>query len=376
MYGIHYSRPCRARKGAVMNNAFSLEAALNHVSQPVLAGQGGSVIFANATASSLFRTELKGLPLSELFPPEALVSSSESYIFSCEVHDLSVTVNVLRSGDTSLYYISPHDSLKGASINNIALSHLRSCTSGLKLSADRCFASVEDGKLPEEEFISMLYHYYYRITRAITQLDNVDKIFHRQMVYSPRLTDLTNLVGELIDTVEVLFRPDSNVDLSFTCQIPNIYSNVDPELFELMLCCLISNSIKHRETKTRIRVELSLMGQRPVLSFEDPGAAVPSEKLRELFSLQNSELPVLPTDEIDMGLFIANSIVLLHGGVIMAESGNNTGMNIRVMLPENAPNTGSLHSPGVEYRCSGISNVLSHLADVLPTECYGPKYED
>lgn len=359
-----------------MNNAFSLEDALLHVPQAIVAGRGDEVSFVNRAAAELFGPDTPGTPLIRLFPEVILQNPAEFFVASARLQDRNAVITVRRSGEHSLFYIDCQaDSDDSLVFTRSMLSHLRNCATGLKLSADRCFAHLEEGTPPGGKSVSIFYHYYYRLARAITQLDSADKLKRGEMSFSPRLTDVGKLLSELMDTVESLFR-DRKISFKFNCGPGRIIAGIDPDLFELAIFNLLANSLKSENDSTVIELSVRQSSGGILISLNDRGKGISAEELGKAFSPPEGGGAMEPEEGTGLGLYIAHSIIRLHGGVLLVEGSSGEGVNVRIHLPAPDENFHSLNLPEAEYRVSGMSPVLTGLADVLPTDCFGPKYED
>lgn len=256
------------------------------------------------------------------------------------------------------------------------MSYLRSCATGIKMSADRCFSMMDGSDSPSEKHISILYHYYYCLIRLVKQVDNAEKVRTGQFSLQTVSTNLSKLCFELIDTVSKLSR-DKNISVSFVCADNNIEAVVDPENIELMLLNLFSNSLKYTPAGGSITLTLSKTQENIVISLDDTGKGIPEDKLARLFSTESDEFDMsTPDPGLGLGLFISGSIVRLHNGVMLIESRDGGGTHIRIKLPAEAAPTLRFNTPVSSYRSAGVFPVLTELSDVLKSDCYGPKYED
>jgi len=356
-----------------MKNNFSVEDALLSVPQAVIAGRGGKVLFTNEAARALFGCELKGAGLSEVFPEEILQSPSEYFTASAKLRGIDAKVTVRRTEKTTLFYI---DSIvrkdRPITINRSGLSHLRNCVSGIKMAIDSCSENIEKFFPDGDRGVASLYQYTYRITRAVTQLDTADKLFRGEMLFSPKLVDLAAITSDIVDTLQSLFK-SKGIKFEFTCEPDKITTEADPELFEVMLLNLVSNSLSGNNKLVEISLSQSAGGI--ILSIRDCGTGIPEGKKPEMFKIPGDTGALMPEEGMGLGLFIANEIVLLHKGVLLIETREDKGVNIKISMPV-TKGEGVHDSSELQYNYRGISSILIGLADVLPNDCFGPKFED
>lgn len=359
-----------------MLEAFSLEEALHPVKQAVVATDGSVILFANRSALSAFGQEIKGRPAEEFFTQEILKNSSDFFAASTTVNGRGAKLTVSRRQGISLIYVD----FEPVAANNIAFtrrmfSNLRNCATGIKLAADHCFGRIESGQEPTDRAVSILYHYYYRLARTIIQLDSADKLDRGEIVFTPVATDIGSFCASLIDTVSSLCH-DSGVKLRYNFPAELVLSNVDVDLFELTMYNLLSNSLKNAGVGTVIELSVKSSQNKTVISLDDNGVGIPDKKLGDIFSIPTDSDSTSPDDEIGLGLYIAHSVVRLHDGTMLVESREGSGVHIRILLPSAEDSGTSLNASEEEYLAAGMSPALTGLADVLPSGCYGTKFED
>jgi len=356
-----------------MKNNFSVEDALRSVPQAVIAGRGGKVLFTNEAARTLFGCELKGAELSEVFPEEIIQNPSENFDASAKLRGIDARVSVRRTEKTTLFYIDSdirRDS--PITISRSGLSHLRSCVSGLKMAIDKSSKNIEKLVSDGGRGLELIYQNTYRIIRAITQLDMADKLSRNEMVFSPKFVDVAAITSDIVDTLQTLFRP-VDVKFEFTCKPNKIKTEADPELFEAMLLNIISNSLAG--DNKLVEIDLSKVAGRIFLSIRDRGRGIPAEKRPDMFKIPGNKGALIPEEGMGLGLFIAREIALLHKGVLLVETREDEGVNIKISMPIIKGDV--LHDSSVlKYNYRGISSILIGLADVLPRDCFGPKFED
>ncbi|VXC84329.1 Hybrid sensor histidine kinase/response regulator [Burkholderia sp. 8Y] len=99
---------------------------------------------------------------------------------------------------------------------------------------------------------------------------------------------------------------------------------------------LLNNAIKHTEPGGKILPSLVVVGDTVKISIADTGAGIPPDRLAQIFEpFVQVENPVMRDRRgLGLGLAIARSIVLMHGGAITAHSGGlGAGATFTVELP-------------------------------------------
>lgn len=360
-----------------MSDFISLARVFSPLRQAVICTDGLNIIFANPSAEAVFGTEIIGADARCIIPPEILDNNSESFVCGTRILEHEVGVSVVREDNATFLFIDFISAERHAlQFTRSIISNLRNNAMGIKMAADRCFSILDEGKAAPERHISILYHYYYRLLRTLTQVDSADLLGRGELVFSPAAADLVKLCAELSDTVSPLVG-ESGIKISFTSDESEQITVVDSERIEQLLINLLSNSLQNCSEGCSISISLRNVGSRIVLAVDDDGVGMSQTALSQAFSLPESETELsLHSTGNGLGLYIAYGIAQLHKGVLLIESRPGEGTHVRVMLPKDVPPAPKFSTPEVPYRHSGVSTVLTGLSDVLSSSCFGLKFED
>lgn len=359
-------------------NIAALKNYLDPVRQAIIGTDGNTLVYANPAAKAVLGDKIVGKPAAGLIPVEILETDAESIACSALIAGKAAAISAVRDGSLRLLYIDfdENNNADKILVSPHMTSFLRSYANGIKMSADLCFTSLNEGQLPSNKYISVLYHYYYCLIRMIMQVDSAQKLELGEFSIETVPTDLVKLCYELTDTVSSLSQ-SYGIDISFICEEESLVAVVDPSNIELMLLNLFSNSIKHTPAKGRITLNLSKNQGSILISLDDTGDGIPQDKLSRLFSTASDEFDMAkPTPGLGLGLYISGSIVRLHNGIMFIESREGEGTHVRIKLPASEIPSTKFNTPVKPYRSVGISPALTELADILKSDCYGPKYED
>lgn len=360
-----------------MKPLFSYEDVFDPINQPIVGSKGSEIVFANAAAKSLFGNNICSQQPEKLFPPEVLASASDCFAVSAKLLGRNAQIFVKKTDKLTIYYITPEEQPRERLVlTRSMLSYLRNCTTGIKLSADRYFCKQEENQSQDRRAVSILYHYYYRLARTIIQMDSADKLGRKEMAFSPVITDMAALCSVLTGTLSNL-SGYGNVTVNFSSEEERIFALVDPALIELMLLNLFSNSIKYSEQNCVINLSLKKNQDKVIISLDDNGTGLSRQTLADIFQPPDNRAEALQPDEtIGLGLYISHSIVQLHNGTMLIESREGEGAHIRILLQTGVDETTVFNEPELPYHSSSIKLSLMGLADILPSDCYGPKFED
>ena len=345
--------------------------------QAVLGTDAEQIVFANPRAKSELGFDPTGRKAAGFLPREILECDAESFVCAAAIVGRQAGIAVSRFEELKVLFIDfPLEEKPAMYLTRGIMTDLRSIMTGLKLSVDRCCQSLGDGCPPDEKYTAILYHYYYCLLRTLEQVDSADLLERGELPFSPVETDLVRLCAELTDSVVVLCA-GLGVEVSFETRESELIAAVDPLRIEQLLLNLFANSLQHTKPGGHVTLSLSRRDERIVLSLDDDGEGFPQEKLPGIFRLPDDvREPGKVESGLGLGLCIAFGIAQLHGGVLLIESREGEGAHVRVMLPADRAASPKFKSPQTDYRVEGPGQILTGLAGVLPTDSFGPKFED
>lgn len=360
-----------------MHPAAELARLFSSVHQAVIGTDGTDIVFANSAAKDAAGHELTGSAACDYIPPEILGSSADAFVCATSFMGHKASISVIKHEGLKILFIDFFTNERPALlVTRHIMSNLRNCTMGLKLAADRCFSLLDAGDLPSDKYTSALYHYYYSLVRTLTQIDSADLLGRGELLFSPVPTDLVKLCSELYDTTSLLCT-GTGINLKFITEEEELIAVVDPTRIEQLLLNLFSNSLQHTDVGNTITLSLQRSGNNIVLSMDDDGEGIPQDTLSNIFCLPtDTDRHALDYSGNGLGLYVSFGIAQLHNGVLLIESREGEGTRVRVMLPADENPSPKFNCPETAYRHSGVSSILTQLADVLPSSCFGIKYED
>lgn len=207
-----------------------------------------------------------------------------------------------------------------------------------------------------------------------------------------RLTKQAELTQELNDKV---FPREEGFDLALVCQgmadeatwladlagvrfsyasnVKNLAFQGSKSLLTQMLLALVSNAVRAAGKEGEVEMRLHAEAGRCVISLRDSGVGIPEDRMATLFSGEAPEAVPRPGEGAGLGLYNAQRIATLHGGLLVAQSGQDGGTTLVVSLPINAPASVPVrNNPGYD-NLGGYSPVLIELSDILPWQAFVPK---
>jgi two-component system sensor histidine kinase BaeS len=163
--------------------------------------------------------------------------------------------------------------------------------------------------------------------RTLSQAESGELSLNREPVNPGQLLErMLQSYGPLAEKEGVKLR------VSAASDVPEL--NADPDRLAQVLGNLISNSLRYTPAKGEIVLGARQEDDSVILSVTDNGRGIPAEALPRIFDrFYRADSARTRSDESGLGLAIARSIVLAHGGSISAESAPGAGTTMKITLP-------------------------------------------
>ena len=100
---------------------------------------------------------------------------------------------------------------------------------------------------------------------------------------------------------------------------------------------VISNAVQHGSEKTPINVVIRGSADDVVLAVQNRGPVIPASELDRIFDPMyriEGDRPVAPRENLGLGLYITERIVVAHGGTIGVASSDEQGTTFTIRLPK------------------------------------------
>ena len=344
-----------------------LEARFGSFPEPTLYLSGGRVLYANEPGEQLCRRE----DLS----PELLLALAEHPGGAMEIAlggDLfRVTVSPFDDGD--LLVLRPLDApVEETHPFSNAVYRMRDCLSGLFNVQERLWSRLQqEDYLQEMSSLNRLTYQLLRLTRQAELTQELDdRSFPREEGFDLAMVcqGMADETAMLADLAGVRFTYSSNVD--------HLPFQASKSLLTQMILALVSNAVRAAGREGSVEMKLRYEGSRVVISLKDSGTGFPEDRMSTLFSGRAPEDIPRPGEGAGLGLYNARRIALLHGGTMVAQSGQDGGAALVVSLPVVTPDSvPARNHPGYD-NLGGFSPVRIELSDVLPWQAYVPGAEE
>lgn len=328
--------------------------------EPVLFIYGGQVAYTNESAAALLDTkpELGELACALAEHPAAGcdLSVGDSLYFATVSEMDGGELVVLRPQETPEEG-RPHPFSAAVKRMRESLTLLASVQQKLRRDLP------EDSHLQDMATQSKLLYQMLRLVRhtELTEALN-DQEFPMEEGF-----DLGKVCEEM--AAEVTLLADlAGVTFTYSTNAHSLPYKASKSLLTQMLLAVISNGVRAAGRSGTVEMKLHAWEDRCVISVKDTGTGIPPERMAQLFSGEvDEDSDIIGTG---IGLYNARRIAMLHGGVLIIESGLEGGCSAVISLPSRVPpSVPERNNPGYDHP-GGYSPVLIELSDVLPWQAF------
>lgn len=282
-----------------------------------------------------------------------------------------VTVSPMEAGDLVILRPLP-EPVEGKHPFSNSVYRLRECLSNLSAVQWRMNRLLSGKNLTEEFQRDMAdqSRLIYQMLRLVRQAELTQELDQKTFPMEEGF-DLAQVCEGMAEEAQWLAEL-AGVRFTYSANVTNLPFKASKSLLTQMLLALVSNSIRAAGREGAAEMKLHAEGGRCVISLRDSGAGIPEDRLAGLFSGEATEEIPRPGEGAGLGLYNARRIALLHGGTLIAQSGQEGGSCFVVSLPIVTPPSVPLrNNPGYD-NLGGYSPVRIELSDVLPWQAFVP----
>lgn len=212
---------------------------------------------------------------------------------------------------------------------------LRTPASGVKQYVGMLLQGFVGELSPQQEAIAKkAFAANERQLETINQLLHVAKADADQLVLQKEQVDLVDLAHQVMDSMKDSVDDHESEIIVKTPKKPIVVS-ADERYLRMVLENMISNALKYSENGKPIRITIASRHNAAMLSVRDYGVGVSEEDLAKLFK-KFSRIPNPLSKSVGgsgLGLFLAEQIMLAHGGDIEVDSKLGRGSIFTLTLP-------------------------------------------
>jgi len=216
----------------------------------------------------------------------------------------------------------------------VASHELRTPLASLRLSAQGLLRAAELNRAVSAEILDRSLRRVLGNTARLEQLTaellDATRIEQGRLHLNPIEVALDAIVRQAVDHIEgELAAAGSQV--SITCAAP-VVGQWDPSRLEQVVTNLVTNAAKFGAGKP-IEIRIEQLGADAQLAVTDHGIGIDPALRPYVFDRFERAVPSSRYGGLGLGLYIARSIVVAHGGTITVESEPGAGSTFTVTLP-------------------------------------------
>ena len=145
--------------------------------------------------------------------------------------------------------------------------------------------------------------------------------------------DMMKLVRHAVDEIEAAY-PDREFVIESSGDASGAW---DASRISQALTNLLANAVQHGDSDRPVRVVMHGELNDLTITVHNEGTPIPAAELHSIFNpfrrLYPGDAPPRATDNLGLGLYIADRIVMAHGGHILVKSSARAGTSFTIRLP-------------------------------------------
>lgn len=147
-------------------------------------------------------------------------------------------------------------------------------------------------------------------------------------------TQKLEITGYLSNIIQK-WRSNNKREFIFTTNEEKIFAYVNPSKLERVIDNLISNGLKFSEENTPIRVKISQLKNKAIITVSDFGIGIPTQLQEYIFNQfsKAGRQGLQGEKSIGLGLHISKKIIEQHQGELLMDSKENKGTTFTIQLP-------------------------------------------
>jgi signal transduction histidine kinase len=313
---FHYNKTLRD----ILPDASWGEAAIKHVFET------GEVLIREISGATLSQPDLYRYWLSGFYPIRIQEYVEYVGLYVVEITDKIHTEEKLRKA------LKMRDEFL-----SVASHELKTPITSLLLQSQMLEKNFKKGLVPDLEkikkYINLAIRQCQHLNRLIEDMLEISSIRSGRLSIQRKKVDLIHVVKEAINKLSSLFI-EKNISIPSVNGPSSVEGSWDADRLEQVIHNLLANALKYGREKP-IHVAVYPRGQSAVVEVSDEGVGIPEDRKSAIFEKFERAIDVSEVSGLGLGLFIANQIVLAHGGRLWVESVVGEGSTFFVELPVN-----------------------------------------
>ena len=196
-----------------------------------------------------------------------------------------------------------------------------------------------DGTIPPDRqphYMRIVSNEVKRLSRLVTSMLSLSRIDRGELKVSPQKFDLFSMLITILASYEqkIVAR---KLHITGLEDFKSITVNADPDLMYQVIYNLIENALKFTNEGGTIHFGVEETRYDISVSITNTGPGIPPEDIRYIFDrfYKTDKSRSMDKKGMGLGLFIAKTIMRLHGGDIYVESRVNEFTTFTIRLPRN-----------------------------------------
>ena len=219
---------------------------------------------------------------------------------------------------------------------------------------------ILDGTIPPERqshYLKIVSNEVKRLSRLVTSMLSLSRIDNGELKINRKNFEMFSMIVTILSTFEQQIE-EKHFEIRGLENFKSVEVNADPDLMYQVIYNLIENAVKFTNEGGYILFSLEETRYDLSVSIENSGAGIPPEDIRYVFDrfYKTDKSRSIDKKGMGLGLFIAKSIMRLHGGDIYVESAVNEYCRFTFRLPKK--NTGN-HKESTQQKEKYIETTLS-----------------
>jgi len=173
-----------------------------------------------------------------------------------------------------------------------------------------------------------------RLTKLINNIIDVSKLEAGNYQLKLRNHNIIDVIDDIVESV-LEYTKISDLKIIFDTEVEDMIIAIDIYDFKRIILNLISNAIKFSNAKGTIVIKLIDKIQIVEITVQDNGCGIQKENIPIIFNKFtriNTSLTQL-AEGMGIGLYLAKSLIELHGGTISVKSVLGRGSVFKIKLP-------------------------------------------
>lgn len=187
----------------------------------------------------------------------------------------------------------------------------------------------------QRSLLEKAYNGNERQLHVINQILQLAKLESGRIVLARHATDLKKLVQDVVEEQRLVAEERDHV-LKAVVPKRAVEISIDQHMIRMVLENIVSNAIKYTTSAGKVTVRLSQTKHNVIIAVKDSGIGIAKEQKEEIFKqftrLHNEHTALISGTGV--GLYLADQLVNLHGGMLDVDSVEGKGTTFTVTLPK------------------------------------------